>query len=55
MQKSPFGMSPDEYQAWQAQENAHAREYLFSIGQPLVYEKDGQLIAEYPDGTIKPI
>ena len=28
------------------------REYLFSIGQPLVHQKDGYIVAEYPDGEI---
>lgn len=32
-----------------------ARTYLFSIGQPLVYENDGIMIAEYADGRIVPV
>lgn len=28
------------------------REYLFSIGQPLVHQKDGHVVAEYSDGKI---
>lgn len=28
------------------------REFLFSIGQPLVHQKDGHLVAEYADGKI---
>jgi hypothetical protein len=29
-----------------------AREYLFSIGQPLVHQKDGHVVAEYSNGKI---
>jgi hypothetical protein len=28
------------------------RNYLFSIGQPVVHSKEGQIVAEYADGTI---
>ena len=55
MTKSPFKMTLEEEREWQAQKQLEARAYLFSIGQPLVYEKDGVMIAEYADGTIKPV
>ncbi|MFI5160495.1 MAG: hypothetical protein ACHQHN_04420 [Sphingobacteriales bacterium] len=48
-------MSIDEIRAWERNMQQEAREYLFSIGQPLVYLKDGQMIAEYADGSIEPI
>jgi hypothetical protein len=32
---------------------AEAKKHLFSIGQPLVYEKDGNMIAEFADGRIE--
>jgi hypothetical protein len=53
MKKSPLLMNPVELEAWERQETAYVRNYLFSIGQPLVYEKDGVMIAEYADGRIK--
>lgn len=30
-----------------------ARERLFAIGQPWIYEKNGQVVAEYADGSLK--
>lgn len=29
------------------------RQRLFKIGQPFVFEKEGTILAEYADGTIK--
>ena len=55
MTKSPFDMTFAEEKEWRIQKQAEAKEYLFSIGQPLVYEKDGIMIAEYADGRIKAI
>ena len=55
MTKSPFKMTLEEEREWQAQKQLEARAYLFSIGQPLVYEKDGLMIAEYADGRIIPV
>jgi hypothetical protein len=55
MTKSPFDMTLEEEKEWQIQRQAEAQAYLFSIGQPLVYEKDGVMIAEYADGSIKRI
>ena len=53
MTRAPWDMTPEERQEWYAKTKADAREYLFSIGQPLVYQKDGRMIAEYADGRIK--
>lgn len=53
MIKSPFKMTPEELIVWQQELKVKAREYLFSIGQPLVYERDGRMVAEYSDGRIK--
>jgi len=55
MTKSPFDMTIEEEKEWQIQKQAEAKAFLFSIGQPLVYEKDGIMIAEYADGRIKRI
>jgi hypothetical protein len=55
MTKSPFKMTLEEEREWQVQKQLEARAYLFSIGQPLVYEKDGVMIAEYADGRIVPV
>lgn len=55
MKKSPFEMTDEEKEAWKSEASERARAYLFSIGQPLVYEKNGQLVAEYSDGRIKKI
>jgi hypothetical protein len=50
---APWDMTPVERQAWYKLNQMKARNYLFSIGQPLVFEKEGQMIAEYADGTIE--
>ncbi len=55
MTKSPFDMTFEEEKEWRVQKQAEAQAYLFSIGQPLVYEKDGIMIAEYADGRVKRI
>ncbi|HAL82934.1 MAG TPA: hypothetical protein DCO83_12445 [Mucilaginibacter sp.] len=55
MTKSPFDMTLAEEKEWQIQKQEEAKVYLFSIGQPLVYEKDGFMIAEYADGRIEPV
>jgi hypothetical protein len=48
-------MSVEEVKAWERAMQKEAEQYLFSIGQPLVYEKEGQMIAEHSDGSIYPI
>jgi len=55
MTKSPFKMTLEEEKAWRIEKQAEAQAFLFSIGQPLVYKKDGVMIAEYADGTVKRI
>ena len=55
MTKSPFKMTLEEEREWRIEKQAEAQAYLFSIGQPLVYEKDGVMIAEYADGRIVPV
>ena len=53
--KPIYEMTPLEREAFYKEMAIKARKYLFSIGQPLVYEKDGKIVAEYADGTIKVI
>ncbi len=36
MKKSPLLMTPEELKVWKAEMKQGIREYLFSIGQPLV-------------------
>jgi len=55
MTKSPFDMTLEEEREWQIKTKLETRAYLFSIGQPLVYVKDGVMIAEYADGRIVPV
>ena len=45
-------MTPEEHREWERCMQKEAEAYLFSIGQPLVYKKDGQYIAQYADGTM---
>jgi hypothetical protein len=47
-------MSVEEVKAWEKAMQKEAEEYLFSIGQPLVYEKDGQMVAQNANGSIYP-
>ena len=53
MKKNPLAMSRVEFDAWERQEAMYVQNYLFSIGQPLVHEKDGVMVAQYADGSIK--
>ena len=53
MTRSPFQMTAAELENWHRENKAEARKYLFSIGQPLVYEKDGRMVAEFADGRIE--
>lgn len=55
MKKKPLDMTEQERTEWEKNAFERARDYLFSIGQPLVYRKNGQMIAEYADGRIKKI
>jgi len=54
MVKDPRDMTDTQRTVWQKQCATDARDYLFSIGQPLVYrDGNGQLVAEYADGRIE--
>lgn len=53
MRKFPLDMDASELRIWKENMAKDTRAYLFSIGQPLVYEKDGQMVAEYADGRIE--
>jgi hypothetical protein len=53
MTKSPFDMDDAEYKIWQEKGKIETREYLFSIGQPLIYFIDNQVVIENSDGTIE--
>lgn len=51
----PHSMTQEERSQWQQQLAANARDYLFSIGQPLVYKRDGHIVAEHKDGRLQVI
>lgn len=54
MGKQPGVMTELELVEWKADSFERAKQYLFSIGQPLVYyQKDGTPVAEYKDGRIE--
>lgn len=55
MIKRIIDMTPSEREAYYQNAAIKAKEHLFSIGQPLVYEKNGQIIAEHADGRIEVI
>lgn len=52
MQKDFFQMNEEEKNNWRNTIAEKTKETLFAKGQPLVYKKDGKLIAEYADGRI---
>lgn len=53
MTKRPAEMTAQELKTWQEQGEKEIREYLFSINQPLIYAKNGVMIAENKDGSIE--
>jgi hypothetical protein len=54
MEKQPGKMTESELKEWKADSFLRAKQYLFSIGQPLVYyQKDGTPVAEHEDGRIE--
>ena len=55
LQKPIYEMTPHEREAFYKEMKTEARNHLFSIGQPWVYEKNGKILAECADGTIKVI
>lgn len=51
MTRDPREMTDAERREWQRKCAENARDFLFSINQPLVYKQpDGQVVAEYKDG-----
>ncbi|WP_057938040.1 hypothetical protein [Algoriphagus resistens] len=55
MKKDLCYMTAAERVAWKEKMGKEIRSHLFSIGQPLVYRKNGQMIAEYADGHIEKV
>jgi len=53
MTKRPAEMTAKELKIWQEQGEKEIREYLFSFNQPLIYSKNGVMIAENKDGSIE--
>ena len=53
MTKSPFEMTKSEYFAWQIRVRVEAREKLFNMGQPYVYDENGHRFAEFADGRVE--
>lgn len=51
----PRLLTPEERSQWQEQIAVNARDYLFSIGQPLVYKRDGHIVVEHKDGRLQVI
>lgn len=51
--RDPREMTREELDKWHEQLAQDARKYLFSIGQPLVYERDGHVLAEHNDGRVE--
>jgi hypothetical protein len=52
MQEDFFLMNEEEKKSWRHAIAEKAKATLFAKGQPLVYRKDGKMIAEYADGRI---
>ena len=52
LQKPIYEMSAEEKSAFYKEMNIKIRKRLFSIGQPMVYKKGANVVAEYADGTI---
>ncbi len=53
MPKPIYSMTANERKAYYEAAAIKTREYLFSIGQSLVYRKNGRMIAESADGSIE--
>jgi hypothetical protein len=53
LKKPIYEMTTEEREEFYKGMALETRTYLFSIGQRLVYEKNGKIVAEYADGTIK--
>jgi hypothetical protein len=50
MSKNIIDMTLSEREAYYQTCALKVKEHLFSIGQPIVYEKNGRIVAEYADG-----
>lgn len=48
----PRSMSKSDRVQWKKTVAENARDYLFSIGQPLVYKRNGHIVAEHKDGRV---
>lgn len=48
-------MTPAEREAYYKTAALDVRERLFAIGQPLVYEKDGTIVAEHANGNLETV
>jgi len=55
LKKPIYEMTPEEREEFYRKINLKVRQRLFKIGQPFVYEKEGKVLAEYADGTIKAV
>ncbi len=54
LEKPLHEMTEEEKEQWYKEIPNKIREYLFSIGQPLVYKNEkGEYIAEHSDGRIQ--
>jgi hypothetical protein len=55
LKKPIYDMTPEEREEFYKLSALKVRQRLFKIGQPFVYEKEGKIVAEYADGTIKAV
>jgi hypothetical protein len=55
LKKPIYELTSQEREEFYQDMAEEVKSYLFSIGQPLVYEKNGKIVAEYADGTSKVI
>jgi hypothetical protein len=53
MAKPIIDMTLEERQLWKKEINQKIRKTLFEINMPFVHQIDGNIVAEYADGTIK--
>jgi hypothetical protein len=53
LKKPIYEMTLQEREEFYKDMAMKTKAYLFSIGQPFVFEKEGKILAEYADGTIK--
>jgi hypothetical protein len=53
MTKPIIDMTLEERKLWKKEINQKIRKTLFEINMPFVHKIDGNIVAEYADGTIK--